>query len=81
MVFLGQWDEKSIFVGSGLDTILIWIGENGISCLRRVCFLPLSVVIVDTSDEQLTQRLVSLGQEFSQALKCWKYFRVEGIRN
>lgn len=46
-----------------------------------MCFLPLSVVIVDTSDEQLTQRLVSLGQEFSQALKCWKYFRVEGIRN
>ena len=29
MVFLGQWDEKSFFMGGDLDTVLIWIRGSG----------------------------------------------------
>lgn len=55
-------------------TILIWIGENGISCLRggEVSSSPICGN-VDTSDEQPVFSLLLLsflGQEFSQALEC-----------
>lgn len=53
MVFLGQWDEKSFFMGGDLDSFdLDWGKRYVLVKRRRVCFLPLPVVIAGTSNNQ-----------------------------